>query len=87
MNQSILFNEEFHWSEEQQGVVFSAQQMGQLIECIVSLSYLETLAELQLEGGESALKVFADFRFDLEDLAEELIEAEEFNQQGQVEIK
>lgn len=67
-------------------MVFVGQQSGNLIECLVSASYLENLSQLQIDDEVMALKVFSEYRFDLEDLAEELIEAEEFNQLGQIEI-
>ena len=67
-------------------MVFVGQQSGSLIECLVSANYLENLSQLQIDDEVMALKVFSEYRFDLEDLAEELIEAEEFNQLGQIEI-
>ncbi len=67
-------------------MVFVGQQSGNLIECLVSAGYLENLSQLQIDEEVTALKVFSEYRFDLEDLAEELIEAEEFNQLGQIEI-
>lgn len=67
-------------------MVFVGQQSGNLIECLVSANYLENLSQLQIDDEVMALKVFSEYRFDLEDLAEELIEAEEFNQLGQIEI-
>lgn len=67
-------------------MVFVGQQSGNLIECLVSADYLENLSQLQIDDEVMALKVFSEYRFDLEDLAEELIEAEEFNQLGQIEI-
>ncbi len=67
-------------------MVFVGQQSGNLIECLVSAHYLENLSQLQIDDEVMALKVFSEYRFDLEDLAEELIEAEEFNQLGQIEI-
>ncbi len=39
-----------------------------------------------INSKEKALAVFADVRFDLEELAEELIEDEAFNQSGQIEV-
>lgn len=67
-------------------MVFVGQQSGNLIECLVSAHYLENLSQLQIDDEVMALKVFSEYHFDLEDLAEELIEAEEFNQLGQIEI-
>ncbi|OBT15659.1 hypothetical protein A9264_12735 [Vibrio sp. UCD-FRSSP16_10] len=86
MNQSIIFSDEHRWDSQNKVVVFFGQQSGGLIECLVSVSYLESLSQLHIENEHAALKVFAEYRFDLEDTAEELIEAEEFNQLGQIEI-
>lgn len=86
MNQSIIFTDQAVWSDSSKEVIFTAQQQGQLIECRVAISYLEQLSQLKIEQEQAALKVFSEYRFDLEDLAEELIEAEEFNTSGQIEI-
>lgn len=86
MNQSILFNDEPRWSEDKKAVIFVGQQSGHLIECIVSASYLEKLSQLPINDKDAAFKVFLEYRFDLEELAEELIDGEEFNQLGQIEI-
>lgn len=86
MNQSIIFTDQQRWDGSRKVVIFVGQQSGSLIECLVSASYLENLSQLQIDDEVMALKVFSEYRFDLEDLAEELIEAEEFNQLGQIEI-
>ncbi|WP_261816298.1 DUF1488 domain-containing protein [Vibrio gallicus] len=86
MNQSIIFTDQVEWLEADKVVSFSAQQNGQLIECRVAINYLEQLSQLKVEQKDAVLKVFAEYRFDLEDLAEELIEAEEFNSVGQIVI-
>ncbi|GEM81124.1 DUF1488 domain-containing protein [Vibrio superstes] len=86
MNQSIIFTDQQSWDENRKAVVFIGQQSGNLIECLVSADYLGNLCQLQIDDEAMALKVFSEYRFDLEDLAEELIEAEEFNQLGQIEI-
>ncbi|MDK9739188.1 DUF1488 family protein [Vibrio sp. D404a] len=86
MNQSILFPDIQTWDEENQSVVFPAQQSGALIECLVSLEQLAKLAGREVESDQ-ALSVFNELRFDLEELAEELIEEEEFNSSGQIEIQ
>jgi hypothetical protein len=86
MNQSILFNDQQTWAEDKRAVIFVAQQSGHLIECIVFVSYLEVLAQQPINDKEAAYKAFAEYRFDLEELAEELIDGEEFNQLGQIEI-
>lgn len=84
MNQSILFPDLQEWDSVLKVVRFPAQQAGALIECVVSLSELSKLAGKKIEESEQALKVFTEFRFDLEELAEELIEDEAFNEQGQI---
>ncbi|MEZ8966877.1 hypothetical protein BCT04_09465 [Vibrio breoganii] len=86
MNQSIIFTDQQSWDGNRKVVVFVGQQSGNLIECLVSAHYLENLSQLQIDDEVMALKVFSEYHFDLEDLAEELIEAEEFNQLGQIEI-
>jgi hypothetical protein len=86
MNQSILFPDIQTWDEESQSVVFPAQQSGALIECLITLEQLAKLVGREIESGQ-ALSVFNELRFDLEELAEELIEEEEFNSSGQIEIQ
>lgn len=86
MNQSILFPDIQSWDEEKQAIVFPAQQSGALIQCLVNTAELEKLSGQQVEGEQQALTVFSQYRFDLEELAEELIEDEEFNSKGEIEI-
>ncbi len=86
MNQSILFPDLQEWNEALQAVVFPAQQSGALIECVVSLSRLKQLSHRDDLTAEQALDCFSELRFDLEELAEEAIEDEEFNSLGQVEL-
>ena len=84
MNQSILFPDLQHWDEEQQVVVFFAQQNGALIECIISLSALEELAETPLAEPSEIMNTFSQWRFDLEESAEQAIDEERFNASGQI---
>ncbi|MCG9575935.1 DUF1488 domain-containing protein [Vibrio tubiashii] len=86
MNQSILFPDIQSWDEDKQAVLFSAQQAGALIQCLVSKTELEKLSGQTVENERQALEVFSQYRFDLEELAEELIEDEEFNSQGWIEV-
>ncbi|WP_428774002.1 DUF1488 domain-containing protein [Vibrio sp.] len=86
MNQSILFPDMQSWSEEKQAVIFPAQQSGALIECLVTVAELTKLSGRPIEGSQQALAVFAELRFDLEELAEALIEDEAFNQRGEIEV-
>ncbi|EGU34174.1 hypothetical protein VII00023_06607 [Vibrio ichthyoenteri ATCC 700023] len=86
MNQSILFPDMQTWDDEQQAIVFPAQQSGALIECLISQAELERLSGQSIATSQQALEIFAQYRFDLEELAEALIEEEEFNPQGQIEV-
>ncbi|MFB9215481.1 DUF1488 family protein [Vibrio sinaloensis] len=86
MNQSILFPDIQSWDEDKQAVLFSAQQAGALIQCMVSISELERLSGQTITGEKQALEVFSQYRFDLEELAEELIEDEEFDSLGWIEV-
>ncbi len=86
MNQSILFPDIQEWNSELEVIVFPAQQSGALIECIVNVQELQKISGASINSKEQALAVFADVRFDLEELAEELIEDEAFNQSGQIEV-
>ncbi|WP_047049368.1 DUF1488 domain-containing protein [Vibrio mexicanus] len=82
MNQSILFPDMQSWDEGKQAVMFPAQQSGALIECVVGVDKLAELVGHSVEGKEAALNAFEQCRFDLEELAEELIEDEMFNSNG-----
>ncbi|MGL6262235.1 DUF1488 domain-containing protein [Vibrio sp. WXL210] len=86
MNQSILFPDMQTWDSVSQRVIFPAQQGGALIECVISLVQLEKMVSRSLEGEAEVLKAFAELRFDLEEWAEQQIEDEEFNSQGQIEL-
>ncbi|GLT13352.1 DUF1488 domain-containing protein [Vibrio algivorus] len=83
MNQNILFVDRYEWDCERQAVVFQAQQAGQLIDCIVSLGLLSQLDNANV-SKENALAVFERVRFDLEDIAEQAIEKEEFSPTGEI---
>ncbi len=82
MNQSILFPDMQSWDEALQSVNFTAQQSGALIECYVTKQKLEKLFGSTIETEQVAIEVFVEYRFDLEELAEELIEDEAFNDEG-----
>ncbi|MBA5764118.1 DUF1488 domain-containing protein [Vibrio sp. 404] len=86
MNQSILFPDIQTWNEELNAVTFPAQQSGALIECVASVSYLSQLSEQAINGAQQALDVFEQNRFEIEEQAEQLIEDEEYNAQGMIEL-
>ncbi len=86
MNQSIIFSDELKIEPEELRVYFSAQQMGHLISCSVSFSWLEEQSGEFILDQDKACEVFNQLRFDIEDEAEALIEDEEFNASGEIEI-
>lgn len=86
MNQSILFPDIQYWDDIRQGVRFSAQQSGALIECGISKQGLETLSGQVIVSAQQAMQIFNAFRFDIEEMAEELIEDELFSDEGTIEI-
>ncbi|MDW6002291.1 DUF1488 family protein [Vibrio mangrovi] len=86
MNQSILFPDDQSWDEASQQVHFPAQCQGALVECIVAVSELEQISGQKIAGREDALSIFSQYRFDFEELAERLIENEEDNALGQIEV-
>ncbi|MBE3657668.1 transcriptional regulator [Vibrio navarrensis] len=86
MNQAILFPDIQSWDEKRQVVQFAAQQSGALIQCFVEKAKLEQLTMTTIANQEQALSVFAQCRFDLEEIAEELIEEEAFDDEGHIVI-
>lgn len=86
MNQSILFPDIQSWDESSQSIHFPAQQSGALIECYVTKQQLSKMSGLDIEDEQKAVEAFLALRFDLEEMAEELIEDEAFNEEGQIVI-
>jgi len=84
MNQDILFNEGAQWHATEQRVEFTAQQLGALIRCFISHGQLEQLAGEPLLSEQAILSAFERLRFDVEERAEELIEAQEFAEDGAI---
>ncbi|WP_076541702.1 DUF1488 domain-containing protein [Shewanella sp. UCD-KL21] len=91
MNQSVIFTDLVEWNTQQQTMLFIGQVQGMNINCIVSkerllqLSGQQTATEQSMQA-EQAFALFERVRFDLEDIAEEMIEAEDFDQQGNITI-
>lgn len=86
MNQSILFSDDLTVDQDKQCVRFSAQQMGSLINCSVSFSWLEEESGESICYHDKANEIFNQLRFDIEEKAEALIEDEEFNASGGIDI-
>ena len=53
----------------------------------MSVEELSRLAGKDIEEAEQALAVFSELRFDIEELAEELIEEEEYDSSNRIQIK
>lgn len=91
MNQSILFPDLQDWDAQTQTIVFPVQVQGANIECRISLSKLvslslagSTLNENDVDIGERALALFEEYRFDIEEEVEKLIELESYDELGRV---
>ena len=55
-------------NDEHQAILFPAQQSGALIECLVTKTELEHLSGQSIASSQQALDIFAQYRFDLEEL-------------------
>ncbi|MGD8112601.1 DUF1488 domain-containing protein [Vibrio sp. TRT 21S02] len=86
MNQSILFPDIQSWDAELRTIRFPAQYSGALIECILTSAELEKIAGTKIEGEQQALEIFNQNRFEIEELAETLIEEEVFTPEGVIEV-
>ncbi|WP_144211776.1 DUF1488 family protein [Shewanella donghaensis] len=89
MNQSVIFTDLVEWDELQQTVIFIAQVQGMNVNCIIPIAKLlektqDKASDVVQMQQEHVLALFERVRFDFEDLAEELIEAEEFDEQGNI---
>lgn len=83
MNQSIIFSDDATWDDELASIQFTGQQQGMTILCYISLNELSQLSQEVVEQ-QQAKSVFEQYRFDIEDLAEELIEQEAFDEKGRI---
>ncbi|MGO2074088.1 MAG: DUF1488 domain-containing protein [Pseudoalteromonas sp.] len=81
MNQAVQFIDRIDYNEKTQQLTFYAQVSGLMVECIIDMQSL-TIAD-----SAAAQHHFELRRFDYEELAEQLIEDEEYNSTGQVAIK
>ena len=88
MNQAILFSDNERYNSPLQQVEFEAQCQGALITCIISVDNLFQLndksAELQDTSDTEVLRLFESSRFDIEDIAEQMINDQAFNEDGKV---
>jgi len=89
MNQAILFSDNEQYQAQQQQVRFQAQYQGALITCCIDVAHLYQLNE-QTPPPESSeatvMALFENARFDIEDLAETMIQQQSFDQDGHIHL-
>ena len=81
MNQAIQFIDRVEFDAQTQLLTFYAQVSGLMVECIVNMQ------SVLISDMVAAKQHFESLRFDYEELAEQLIEDEEYNSAGKIEIK
>jgi len=88
MNQTILFSDNERYNSALEQVEFEAQCQGALVTCVISVDNLFQLnekdAKLQDTSETEILSLFESSRFDIEDIAEQLINDQRFNEDGKV---
>jgi hypothetical protein len=80
VNQAIQFIDRLEFKPDEKQLVFFAQVSGLMVECIIDTSKYDFAAQ------NSAVNYFESYRFDYEELAEKLIEDEQYNSAGQIEL-
>ena len=94
MNQAILFSDNEQYNPALQQIAFQAQCQGALITCIIAVERLYELNEQpvpvehqsEMFSEPAVLALFDAARFDIEDLAEELIKQQSFQQNGHIRL-
>lgn len=88
MNQSVLFPDLQYWDYAHRRICFVAQAQGVNIKCYISATKLHqlhgTTEPTSVDEAAAMLAIFDAVRFDAEDIAEELIAAEAFDDFGAV---
>jgi hypothetical protein len=84
MNQSVIFSDTLTLAK--QGIFFTAQQQGQTITCYISCDNLARLAGKLSIAMEEIESLFEEYRFDIEEWAETLINNEAFNEQDEIHL-
>ncbi|ELQ6222909.1 DUF1488 domain-containing protein [Cronobacter turicensis] len=82
MNQAIQFPDREHWDEQRQAVCFPALVSGLVLTCAIPQSVL--VARFSGESPDEWIAAFRQHRWDLEEEAEQLIAAQEEDNQGWV---
>ncbi|WP_299573503.1 DUF1488 domain-containing protein [uncultured Shewanella sp.] len=86
MNQSIIFTDIVEWDQASKQLSLIVQVQGMSVTCIISLATLEKMASMNIQSEQQAIAAFELVRFDIEDLAEILIESESFDEQGLIHV-
>lgn len=84
MNQGIIFSDDITWNEKDQLLIFVAQVQGQRVECVVSKKKLQQSAQMVVDDIGKAFEAYEVCHFELEEEAQSLIEAESYDEFGQV---
>jgi len=88
MNQAILFSDNERYNAALKQIEFKAQCEGALITCIISLKHLFQMNNVvdthQHDDQEAILTLFDAVRFDIEEIAEEMIQNQHFHQDGNI---
>ncbi|ALB56425.1 DUF1488 domain-containing protein [Cronobacter universalis] len=82
MNQAIQFPDREQWDEQRQAVCFPALVNGLVLTCAIPQSVL--VARFSGKSPEDWIAAFRQHRWDLEEEAEQLIAAQEEDNQGWV---
>jgi hypothetical protein len=88
MNQAILFSDNERYNEKLKQVEFTAQSQNALITCIISLDNLYLLNELsdvsKNINEQTILNLFDSVRFDIEEIAEKMIDDQQLGHDGKL---
>lgn len=76
MNQQILINDDIHFDDTRNCLVFTAMVSGMLVSCVIATAL----------PRELAFTHFKAHQFDYEMQAEQLIEDEAYSAQGEIEL-
>ncbi|QIR13101.1 DUF1488 domain-containing protein [Shewanella aestuarii] len=83
MNQGILFNDQFDIKPQE--ICFVAQLQGMKIKCIIDFQMLSNLSG-ETVNATNAATIYEEYRFDIEELAEQAINHECYQDDGSVRI-
>ncbi|WP_026958249.1 MULTISPECIES: DUF1488 domain-containing protein [Aliagarivorans] len=84
MNQGIIISDDQHWQPVEQRIEFSAQVGGAKVQCAVRKATLEHMVGLPLNDEATLLEAYHSVQFDIEDLIEQRIDAEDYDTSGAV---